>query len=667
MRRVLEGTKQFVIPAYQRPYAWSERQWLGLWKPIAVQFSRRLAGPAPNPYFVGSLVMHQRGGVSSTISKFDVIDGQQRLATTIALLAALRDVTEQTDTSEAIDEQILRNKFGKEDDRLKLLPKANDSHDMWSIVLDRTSGTGRINLAYNWFKVRVRELLAAHPGADAVLLQAVLDGLIVVEISASEGDNPHRIFQTLNSTGVGLSEVDKLRSHFFMLLPNSHEAAHAKYWQPMENALPGGTLSRFLWVDLVSRGGGDETTRSDAIYDRWQQKLQEIEDDESKIVDALQDLKRRSEVFARLTSPSGSGPLDRALVRLDSWGTNVHQPLTHRILLMHQSGRLSEKDAIESLRLIEAFLVRRMLVGRPTNNLNRIFTTVVGQVATQDHDFVKALYQSLSEKGKYWPTDLEMRESGTVANFAITQRSAQRHFVLRRIEESKAVDGFIDWKSANFTLEHFMPQNLNREWGAYLTQLGIDDPVTSHYEHVHTIGNLTLTSLNSKLSDSPKRRKQEILASSKLAINRQLVETDEWGPEEIVARSAWLIEEAITIWVGPDESVLEGTVDFSTVDAALYSLDGSEWTSVSQLLELAEDSSERELIAHINESAAPGSHRLLTGEGLPDVRLRWVAADLGAFRDELVSLGVLGANTEESAPMTSFVSATGLSERLEVE
>lgn len=667
MRKVLEGTKQFVIPAYQRPYAWSERQWSGLWKPILAQYSRRLDGPAPNPYFVGSLVMHQREATSSAISKFDVIDGQQRLTTTIVLLAALRDVTRDSDTSEAIDEQILRNKFGKGDDRLKLLPKASDNEDMWTIVLDRSPGAGRINLAYNWFHSQISTLLNENPGSDETLLQAVLDGLILVEISASEGDNPHRIFQTLNSTGVGLSEVDKLRSHFFMLLPNDHEEAHSKFWRPMEDALPGSALARFLWVDLVSRGGGDENTKSDAVYDRWQQKLQQIEDSEIEIVETLKDLKWRSNIYQRLTAPKGTGPLDAMLARIVEWGTNVHQPLTHRILVLEASGGITQDEALQALRMVEAFLVRRMLVGHATNNLNRIFTTIVGQIAGVTNGFTRALYSFLSEKGKYWPTDLELREDAVLSDFATTQRSAQRYFVLRRIEESMAQDGFIDWSSANFTLEHFMPQNLNKEWIDYFEHLGVVDPVTAHYEAVHTIGNVTLTSLNSKLSDSPLQRKQQILAASKLAINEDLIETDSWGPAQIAKRSASLVEAAIEIWLGPDEEVLVDSTDFSEVDAALSSLDGSEWTSVAQLVEVSDDASERAVIDHLNDVAPAGSGRVLTGEGLPDVRLHWVRDDLPAFRDQLVGLGVFGSTREESADMLSFVSATRLAERIELE
>ena len=667
MRKVLEGTKQFVIPAYQRQYAWRERQWTGLWKPIVSQFSRRMVGPAPNPYFLGSLVMHQRDGVSSSISKFDVIDGQQRLTTIVALLAALRDASQDADTSEAIDEQILRNKFGKEDDRLKLFPKAHDGEDMWAIVLNRAAGTGRIHLAYNWFRSQVSDLLVKNPGAEEFVLQAVLDGLIVVEISASEGDNPHRIFQTLNSTGVGLSEVDKLRSHFFMLLPNQHEKAHSTYWQPMESILPGSALARFLWVDLVSRGGGDENTRSDAVYDRWQQKLQEIEDSESKILATLRDLKTRAEIFARLSNPKGISPIDMALARLDSWGANVHQPITHCVLVMHDSGALTEQEVLDSLEIVEAFLVRRMLVGHATNNLNRIFTTVVGQVSGEREWFVESLYRSLSEKGKYWPTDSELREKAVLAKFATNQRSAQRHFILRRIEEFWSKDGFIDWKSANFTLEHFMPQNLNGEWMKYLHGIGVEDPVTSHGELLHTIGNLTLTSLNSKLSDSPILRKQQILGVSKLVINTELVDTIQWGPAEILQRSKRLVDAAIAIWAGPDEQILESTADYSSVDTALGALEGSEWTSVLQLRELAGETTERDLLDHLNHDRPVGAVRLLTGEGLPDLRLHWVGRDLAGFRDDLVASGVLSANTEESAPMSSFVSATRLSERTEAD
>ncbi|MFJ2520321.1 DUF262 domain-containing protein [Cellulosimicrobium cellulans] len=308
LREILEGTKQYVVPAYQRDYAWSTGQWNALWRPVERQFDALVNGNSLSPYFLGSLVINAQADSSSTSDeqpkRWDVIDGQQRLTTIVILLAALRDATVSAVLREGIDEQILRNKYASGDGRLKILPKAADAEGMRDLLVDGgEGGTGRIHVAYLWMRERVGRLLDVHGSAAASQLrQAILDGLLVVKIEVGEGDNPHRIFQTLNSTGVGLSEVDKLRSHFFMLLPDSHEDAHQTYWRPMEDAL-GRSFGRFLWVDLASRGNGLEQVKTEAVYEHWQQILQDVEHSETEVTATLKDLHRRHRIFLAATTP----------------------------------------------------------------------------------------------------------------------------------------------------------------------------------------------------------------------------------------------------------------------------------------------------------------------------------------------------------------------------
>ncbi|WP_081829833.1 DUF262 domain-containing protein [Paraoerskovia marina] len=670
VRKVLEGTKQFVIPAYQRSYAWQEQQWAGIWRPVEDQYRRRIRNETPSPYFMGSLVIHGHNEGSSALSRFDVIDGQQRLTTVVAMLAALRDRSSDHNTAESIDEQILRNKFAEPSGALKLAPKALDRHDMEEIVLERRPGSGRVKLAYQWFSSRIDALFDEFEGTDRELLQAILDGLLVVEITTAAGDNPHRIFQTLNSTGVGLQEVDKLRSHFFMLLPNAHEAAHAKYWLPLEEKLPGQQLARFLWVDLTSRGRGDELVKSTAIYETWQRKLQEIEDSEQSIIATLADLKRRGELFHQLTDPSKATTIDVRIARLNEWGTNVHQPLTFHLLERHETGAISTREFIECIDSIESYLVRRMLVGLPTNNLNRIFATVVGQISVISDDVSRALEAILSEPAKRWPTDRELRSDAVNSKFAETQRSPQRHFVLRRIEESIVKDGHIDWASANFSLEHFMPQQLTTAWAESLSALGIADPVQAHADSVHTVGNLTLTSLNQKLSNSPIERKQQIISATTLCISSELLAAEAWGPDQIAERSRILIDCAMSIWKAPrvevksDDRTDGGFIDWIALESVLASLEDGEWTTLSQLNELVEPVSEHDVLAHIRENAPRGSARILTAEGLPDIRFPWVRADYSAYKDQLVEIGVFGSTDVDSANPGACVPVTMLAERL---
>lgn len=671
LREILEGTKQYVVPAYQRDYAWSTGQWNALWRPVERQFDALVNGNSLSPYFLGSLVINAQADSSSTSDeqpkRWDVIDGQQRLTTIVILLAALRDATVSAVLREGIDEQILRNKYASGDGRLKILPKAADAEGMRDLLVDGgEGGTGRIHVAYLWMRERVGRLLDVHGSAAASQLrQAILDGLLVVKIEVGEGDNPHRIFQTLNSTGVGLSEVDKLRSHFFMLLPDSHEDAHQTYWRPMEDAL-GRSFGRFLWVDLASRGNGLEQVKTEAVYEHWQQILQDVEHSETEVTATLKDLHRRHRIFLAATTPLEENLLAIPLRRLSEWSSNVHQPLTHHLLVRHAAGELSDVDLRQCLALIESFLVRRMLVGTPTNNLNRIFTTLVGQIASfGEPGIADALHRFLSEPGKYWPSDAELRDKAETSTFAVFQRVTQRYFVLRRLEEHRAKDGYIDWTSANFTLEHFMPQKLTAQWSTHLRQSGIRDVEHVHRELVDTIGNCTLTSLNQKLSNSFLDRKQEIISGSTLHLNTEIAESADWLPDDIRKRSRRLINDAIEIWEGPLATVSDASApDLSAVEVALAALTGAEWTSANALAEACEVSYD-DVVAYLDEARPSEHQRVLNQEGVPDPRRAWVRDEgLTSIGEHLVALGVLDSTVDLTADKSLFVDGTAIAERV---
>ena len=94
-----------------------------------------------------------------------------------------------------------------------------------------------------------------------------------------------------------------------------------------------------------------------------------------------------------------------------------------------------------------------------------------------------------------------------------------------------------------------MPQGLTEDGGA----LGPDGDAI-HSRFLHTLGNLTLTGYNPELSNSPFAEKRRRLADSNLALNREIAEEAEWGPEQILDRAERLTAQAVSIWPGPVET-----------------------------------------------------------------------------------------------------------------
>ncbi len=157
--------------------------------------------------------------------------------------------------------------------------------------------------------------------------------------------------------------------------------------------------------------------------------------------------------------------------------------------------------------------------------------------------------------------------------------------VFDRLEKSYEHAEPVDWSAAKLSIEHIMPQSLTDEWEEGIAAAG-EDPAVVHSELLHTLGNLTVTAYNGRLSNSPFERKQEILQGSHLELNRAISPSESWGRVEILARADELADRAILIWPAPLADVEEPKEgrDWSRVHAALAALPLGFWTTYGDLV-----------------------------------------------------------------------------------
>ena len=135
LRQLIEGTKQYVVPLFQRPYSWSEKQWKTLWVDV-LEKARHTDG---RPHFFGSIVTTPAKSVPQGVGKYLLVDGQQRLTTIQVLLAAIRDAAGPLEAillRDRIAGQYLANTYETGDERLKILPTQDDR-----AAFGRSSGT----------------------------------------------------------------------------------------------------------------------------------------------------------------------------------------------------------------------------------------------------------------------------------------------------------------------------------------------------------------------------------------------------------------------------------------------------------------------------------------------------------------------------------------------
>jgi alkylated DNA nucleotide flippase Atl1 len=629
LKELVQGEKQFRVPLWQRQYTWKIADHRLLWRDILEQYLQLIGiPPAPKSgHFLGSIVLSPLPPQASGVGAFLVVDGQQRLTTLMVLLCAIRDAAAKKDEQaiERYNELYLINKFQQGDGRFRLVPTQADRPSFVACV-DQNAGAGgsdSIGQTYRFFRSQL-ELQGPddEPFNLEQLTSVVVERLAVVDITTSHGDNAHRIFQSLNATGVGLTQADLLRNLIFMLLPTRASVVYEEVWRPMERLVGFENLEGLARVDL-QRLGIDVAV--DDVYRRHQERLEPMAGNEEAVEAVVRDLSRRAAHYKCIIDPTSEpdAEIRAGLERLKRWGAQTTHPVLMFAYDLRQRGLLPIEGMRDVLSYLESFLVRRQLAGIPRNALNRLFVQLIERLP-EGLDFPEVLRTELSRQRRYWPTDDQLREAIRTRPFYFTGRGQQRTAILERLEESYEHPELIDFANTELSIEHVLPQTLSDEWRDHLTNLG-QEPDTVHQELVHTLGNLTLTAFNGTLSNNPFERKKQIYTGSHLELNRALAEHDVWGQEQILERADELADQAIAIWPGPLPGIAEAPrgFDWSRINAAVAAIPRGRWTTYGDLAQLGGTAAMPVGQHMANAADIDNAYRVLGSDGRPRPDFHW--------------------------------------------
>ncbi len=602
-RNMVEGTKQFQVPLYQRPYSWGREELERLWDDLTEQIDLDEEGrPArPAKHFLGSVVLAPGSSSASTLTRWLVIDGQQRLTSLSIALAAIRDrlreveVLDEGDPSGAdrIDDVYLLNKYNKGPDKYRIAPTQADRSAFAAVVNGRpeAGGDDRVGFAYNYFSRQVRH----YTEEDLLRIEEIIGHrLSLVDIQAEAGDNVFRIFESLNNTGKGLSQTDLLRNYVFMLLPDTGQEVYDEVWLPMQDELGPETLETLAWLDLVLRG--DERAKQSEVYHGQKERLEQVSHagGEGALRGEVEHLWRLGQLLQRVLDPvfESDPELSEVLTRLESWGNKIYRPLALHLMVLRDQGHTDTDELIRALGYVESFLVRRMIAGVPTQGLNRIFMSSPKEIQPGG-SVADSVHRYLSDPRRRWPSDKALREAVAHRNFYWSGQALQRTFVLRRLEEAFDSPEPVDFGKAKVSIEHVMPQSMTEEWYEVLRKQTDPDETENelHGRLLHTLGNLTLTAQNSKLSNHMFERKQKIFQSSGLSMNRRIADAPSWGRPEIEARAALLADHACALWPSPAPSDTQAPEEIGEdlaqqLEHALAMLASGCWTTHRELAAL---------------------------------------------------------------------------------
>lgn len=586
---VLEGKKQYQVPLYQRVYSWGRKQIDQLWTDLLDIAEVRRLDPTAT-HFIGSLVLAaspDNGAVG--VQKYLVVDGQQRLTTLTLLLAALRDHQVETSGPEhrdRIDTQYLVNKYEK-GQPAKVLPTQADRSAYLAVIraAAQAGSEGTVGDAYRSFRSKIAAADDPDDPHDISEIEnAVLRGLALVAVTAEAGDNAHRIFESLNNTGLKLTQADLLKNYLFMRLGGRAEAVYEDVWLPLEKKLDPDSLELLFWLDLVQT---DETAKQSDTYVGQQRRLQKLAS-VAEIEQEIVRIARLGELLATILTPSREHDPEvrERLLRIREWGSTTAYPVVMQILGLRAAGKATNEQAARALSYLESYFVRRIIIGRATNGLNRSLLQAGAAVSGAD-EIDMALRRFLSIGRKYFATDAQVRDAVSTVAFYWQGRAAQKKLILQWLEQSFRHKERID--PGGLTIEHVLPQTLSAEVrDEFSADLDADADLTYEHERVvHTLGNLTLSGYNSELSNSPFSVKRRMLKESGLRMNQQIAAHDRWGVAEIEARGAELAERIIELWPGPDESLVGVSESVTELRLAVASIVAAippgRWTSYTEV------------------------------------------------------------------------------------
>ena len=547
--KYMEGAdKRFVIPVYQRNYDWKTENCKQLYDDLV-----KIIKEHRKSHFFGSLVsVYNPDGHNE---EFLIIDGQQRLTTVSLLFLAMYNlidkgiiVSETANLKQRIFEEYLVDKWKPEDTRIKLKPVKNDQKAFGKLFSDSTEHIRESNLTvnYDYFYDRIQK--------QEITIDQLYDAICcleIINIRLDRDDNPQLIFESLNSTGLDLSEGDKIRNFILMgLPPKEQEVYYEKYWNKIEVCTKY-DVSAFIRDYLSVKQ--QVIPQQKKIHTNFKEfvELGKIET-ESLLVEMLAYAKRYQIL---LDGKSGSAALDACIDRLNRLETTVTRPYFLEVLRLYSENKLTLAQVTEIFLTMENYLFRRTMCDLPTNALNKIFLMLHREIVrydgTEDNYVEKLKYALLSKKERARFPDDEEFKAAFAERPVYLMNSKNKIYILERFENfgtSEDKDVYRHCDDGTYSIEHIMPQHLTPVWQK---ELG-DDYEQIHELWLHRMANLTLTAYNSKYSNSSfteKKTMQNGFDDSGIRMNTWIAKKDKWTLKEIEERNEHLMGRALMIWV----------------------------------------------------------------------------------------------------------------------
>ncbi len=536
-----KGKKTFNIPVYQRNYDWQEENC----KKLFTDIENIIKHNEEIEHFLGTVV-YVLTKIERDYEEYVLIDGQQRITSISLLLKALHEKIISEDTKESIWEQYLINKKSPDNIRIRLKPIESDSVS-YKQLIDNNDDSSNSNVCRN-YKIFKELLENSHYSAEQIYSALYKIELVTIKLEKDKkSENPQLIFESLNSTGLSLTQADLIRN--YLLMNSEYEkqtVLYKNFWLKIEIKLTNKKISDFIRDFLTMKTG--KIANKNKVYDDFKEYMRiQKELNEEAVLEELVTYSKYYNWF--LNANSNNEKINEKLKHFKYLKNTTVYPLLLSIFEdTYYYKKLDEDKLLKIIDLLISYIFRRTICGYKTSSINKVFASIPKKILENQNekDIYFKIEKNLMERRleTIFPRDEEFKLNFIKYNFEKNKELLK--YTLKELEQ-KVSNNVIN-NTSNLNIEYIMPENLNSEWKLELGEKKFEN---THLEYLGTIGNSSLIENDLLRYNKNFKTKKEFYQKSNIEITRNINNYQVWTDNEIKNRAEQLYEKSKEIWSIP--------------------------------------------------------------------------------------------------------------------
>lgn len=563
-----KNATSFFIPPFQRSYAWGKPEIERYFSDISRIIESHLDPEQHDKleHFFGTIVIKdEKVGFAN---KSVVVDGQQRLTTTLIFLIALRDTVANVEEQELINQSYLFNNSSTYQDKIKLKQVTKDWEIYRALINKTQPNPGVIKNAYELLKKLINEKKRLNSKVELehyiTAIRSMNVAVIFLDERPFKGEDPQIIFETLNSLGKPLTLSDLVRNFVLLNMDSKRQSEiYDNTWHPkIEKVLLENTSKFFRDYLQYKTASSLKVVSDNNTKELYQQFKDFVETEFKNHDDFVNDIVRYVKCYKWIITEVYNDTISKnkfnnkeikELLRniFHDIKSEAFKPFVLGLLEYHQYAvenvKLSDETLISTLIAIRTYLIRRRVLGLTQGENKNIvlLSKKIRDVAKGDVSMFELL-TNLFYRLRL-PNDSEMKLALISMNFYEGLKQYSK-FILGKIEEYNSKVS-VDFRNPKITIEHIMPQKLGDSWKVELGQSFEE----VHKKYLHNIGNLILTEFNSEIGNKSFEEKKMKLNTSSLKYRLDIVDKDVWNEQSIKEHQSNMIKRFLETFSLPEE------------------------------------------------------------------------------------------------------------------